>query len=182
MMLWAKKGPENTDATVSAALKRASELQIKHIVVASNTGKTATHFMDQGVEVVWVTHHVGFATPGECEVDPELKQKLLDGGAKMLTTTHLLAGVDRAVRLKFGGLYPAEIVSAALRMFGQGPKVCVEIAVMALDAGMVPHGEEIITVGGSGRGADTACVILPSHSNTFFDTSIKEIICMPRER
>lgn len=181
-MLWHSRGSENTEATVHAALKRAAELNIKHIVVASNSGRTATFFLDKGIDVVWVTHHVGFSGPGKCEVEPGFRQQLLDGGVKMLTTTHLLAGVDRAVRLKFGGLYPGEIVSAALRMFGQGPKVCVEISVMALDAGLIPFGEEIIAVGGSGRGADTACVILPSHSNTFFDTAVKEIICMPRER
>lgn len=181
-MLWNKKGADNTEATVNAALKRASELNIKHIVVASNTGKTATHFLNKGVEVTWVTHHVGFAGPGECEVDPELRQQLVDAGVKKLTTTHVLAGMDRAVRLKFGGLYPAEIVAAALRMLGQGTKVCVEISVMALDAGLIPFGEEIIAVGGSKRGADTACVIVPSHAKNIFDTSVKEIICMPRER
>jgi uncharacterized protein len=97
-----------------------------------------------------------------------------------LTTTHLLSGVDRALRNKFEGIYPAEIIASTLRMFGQGLKVCVEISVMALDAGLIPYGEEIITVGGTGRGADTAAVIVPAHSIKFFDTKIKEIICMPR--
>ncbi len=181
-MLWNSKGPENTEATVKAALQRAAELKIRHLVVASNTGKTATNFLSRGLDVVCVTHHVGFAAPGECEVDPDLRRVLQEGGVKILTTTHLLAGVDRAVRLKFGGLYPGEIVAAALRIFGQGPKVCVEIAVMALDAGLIPGGEEIISVAGSGRGADTACVVLPAHSHNFFDTAVKEIICRPRER
>ena len=99
----------------------------------------------------------------------------------MLTTTHLLAGVDRAVRNKFGGLYPAEIVAQSLRMLGQGVKVCVEISCMALDAGMTPYGKEIIAVAGSATGADTAVVIVPAHSNQFFDTKVKEIICKPRE-
>lgn len=66
-------------------------------------------------------------------------------------------------------------------MLGQGVKVCVEIAGMAADAGLVPYGEEIIAVAGSGTGADTALVITPAHSNNFFDTSVKEIICKPRE-
>ncbi|NLY83165.1 MAG: hypothetical protein GX084_00915, partial [Acholeplasmataceae bacterium] len=53
--------------------------------------------------------------------------------------------------------------------------------VMALDAGLIPYGREIIAVGGSGRGADTAVIIVPAHSNHFFDTRVKEIICKPRE-
>ena len=115
-------------------------------------------------------------------MNPEMRQKLASRGVKLLTTTHLLAGVNRALRNKFQGVYPNEVVSSTLRMLGQGVKVCVEISVMALDAGLIPYGEEIIAIGGSGRGADAACVIQPEHSNHFFDTVIKEIICMPREK
>ena len=43
-------------------------------------------------------------------------------------------------------------------MFSQGTKVAVEIAVMALDAGLIPW-RAVIAVGGSGRGADTAVVL-----------------------
>ena len=181
-LLWEKKGPQNTDATAEAALGRARELGIKYLVVASNSGETAEKFLDQGVEVICVTHHVGFAAPGKDETAPEKRRELQQKGVQVLTTTHLLAGVDRALRLQFGGVYPAEIIAAALRMFGQGVKVCVEIAVMALDAGLIPYGEEIIAVAGSARGADAACVVVPAHSNDVFKTVVKEIICMPREK
>ena len=63
---------------------------------------------------------------------------------------------------------------------GQGVKVCVEIAVMALDAGLIPHGEEIIVVAGSGRGADTAVIMHPAHANNILETKINEILCKPR--
>lgn len=52
----------------------------------------------------------------------------------------------------FHGVYPVEIIAAALRMFGQGTKVCVEVATMAADAGMIPSGEPVIVVGGTGPG------------------------------
>lgn len=181
-LLWEKKGLQNTEATAKAALGRARELGIKHLVVASNSGKTAEKFLDRGVEVVCVTHHVGFAAPGRDEMPPEKRRELQQKGVQMLTTTHLLAGVDRAFRLQFGGVYPAEIIASALRLFGQGVKVCVEIAVMALDAGLIPYGEEIVAVAGSARGADAACVIVPAHAHDFFKTAVKEIICMPREK
>jgi len=181
-LLWEKKGPQNTDATVEEALRRARELKIKYLVVASNSGRTAEKFLGKGLEIICVTHHVGFRNPGESEISDEMKEKMLQEGAQVLTTTHLLAGVERALRFKWGGLYPAEIIAAALRILGQGVKVCVEIAVMALDAGLIPYGEEVISVAGSATGADTACVIVPAHSNQFFDTAVKEIICMPRER
>jgi len=180
-MYWEQKGMTNTTATADLALKRAKELGIRQIVVASNSGHTAEQFLDNGVEVICVTHHIGFMSPGEDEMPPQVRQKLAGKGVRLLTTTHLLAGVDRAVRNKFGGLYPAEIIAQSLRMLGQGVKVCVEIACMALDAGLVPYGQEIVAVAGSATGADTALVIVPAHSNQFFDTKVKEIICKPRE-
>jgi uncharacterized protein len=180
MIYWSKAGKRNSNETASAALTRAAELGIKHIVVASNSGETANLFADKGFAVVCVTHHCGFKAPGENEMEPGERQNLQNQGLQVLTTTHLLAGVDRALRNKFEGVYPAEIVSSTLRLLGQGFKVCVEISVMALDAGMIPFGEEIIAIGGTGRGADTACVILPAHSSQFFDSQVKEIICMPR--
>lgn len=181
-MYWSKCGEENTKETVALAVKRAKELGIKRIVVASNTGRTALACAEAfDGEVICVTHHVGFMEPGVDEMPAQRREQLTAKGVKMLTTTHLMAGIDRAVRLKFGGLYPAEIMAASLRMLGQGVKVCVEVAVMALDAGLVPYGEEIIAIGGTGSGADTAVVILPAHSNSIFDTKVKEIICKPRE-
>ena len=149
-------------------------------MVASCTGKTAEKFTGCGLDVVCVTHHVGYAGPGRDEMDPSTRESLSRAGVKILTTTHLLAGVDRAIRNKFGGVYPAEIMAQALRIFGQGLKVCVEVASMALDAGLIPHGADVVAVGGSAAGADTAVVILPAHSNQFFDTRVREIICKPR--
>jgi len=182
MIYWTEKGKGNTENTVNAVLDRAKELGIKHIVVASNSGTTAELFIGKGLEVACITHQVGFKEPGDDEMDPEERKSLQEKGIKILTTTHLLAGIDRALRFKFEGIYPAEIVASALRMLGQGFKVTVEISVMALDAGLIPYGEEIISVAGTGRGADTAIVVAPAHSSQFFDTKVKEIICMPREK
>lgn len=185
MVYWDEKGPKNTEKTVRLALEKAAEKDVRYIVVASSTGRTAEIFMQEkkkeGPEIICVTYQAGFREPGQVVMPPETKSKLEGEGIKVLTTTHLLAGVNRALRFKFGGIYPAEIMANTLRMFGQGTKVCVEVSVMALDAGMIPYGEEVIAVGGSGRGADTALLMLPAHSHYFFDSKIKEIICKPRE-
>ena len=58
--------------------------------------------------------------------------------------------------------------------------VYLEIAVMAMDTGLIGPEEDVVTVGGTAKGADTAVVLTPAHSQSFFDTDIKEIICMPR--
>ena len=190
-LLWEEKGPQNTEGTLKTTLQRSSELGINNLVLSSNSGETIKTLLSlingQGLNasklnIVCVTHHVGFKGPGVDEMAPEIRNQLTEAGVKILTSTHLFAGLDRAVRNKFGGVYPAEIMAQTLRIFGQGVKVAVEVAGMAIDAGLIPHGEEVISIGGSAIGTDSAIVIVPAHSNKFFDTEVREIICMPRKK
>jgi hypothetical protein len=183
MGFWERSGPDNTAATVDEALRAARERALGHIVVASCTGRTVREILalePAGIAIVCVTHHVGFEGPGLDEMGDATREELAARGVKVLTTTHALAGVDRSLRLKFGGVSPPEILAGALRMFGQGVKVCAEVAIMALDAGLVPFGADVITIGGTGRGADTSCVVRPAHSNNVLDTRVVEILCRPR--
>ncbi len=187
---WESGGKHNTEGTASVALERANALGIADIVVATNTGYTMDVLLrlkDElypGVDLnlVAVTHHVGFRDPGEDEMPDEKRQEYADRGISVLTTTHLFANVERSITTEFGGLYPGGIVSATLRMFGQGTKVCLEIATMALDAGMIPYGREVMVLGGSGGGADTAMILRPAHAKNFFDTEVMEVVCRPRGR
>ncbi|HRX20928.1 MAG TPA: pyruvate kinase alpha/beta domain-containing protein [Syntrophomonadaceae bacterium] len=181
-MYWEEAGKSNTENTVKAAAAAARERGIKHIVIASNSGFSVEKLLTQdtqGISITVVTHHVGFRGPGEDEMPAEVRESLKQRGVQVYTGTHLLAGVDRGVRNQFGGVYPSEIIAQTLRMFGQGIKVAVEIAVMALDAGLIPYGEDIISIGGTSRGSDAAIIIRPAHANHFFDTIIHEIIAMP---
>lgn len=180
MITFDKVGAVNTDLVVSAALDYAEKHDIKKIVVASVTGTTASKFKDCGKKVVVVTHQNGFLHPGEQEFPEALRDELIKNGMDFLTTTHFFAGADRALNHKFGGIYPAELMAHTLRILGQGFKVSVEISIMAKDAGYIDADEDVIAIAGSGRGADTAIVIHPEHSNNFFATDVKEIICMPR--
>ncbi|MGN0962431.1 MAG: pyruvate kinase alpha/beta domain-containing protein [Clostridia bacterium] len=173
-------GKENTEATVKAVLEYAEKHHIQKIVVASSKGETAKHFLNCGKEVMVVTHQTGYKDRGVQEFPEDLRRELTDSGMQVLTTTHFLAGADRALNHKFGGIYPAELIAHTLRILGQGFKVCVEVSVMAMDAGFIGADEDIIAVGGSARGADTAVLLRPGHSQSFFDTDVKDIICMPK--
>lgn len=175
-----KPGPHNTERLMELVETRVRELGIRHVIVASTTGYTARCFKDKDFHVVVVTHHVGFRDPGVDEMGPAVKEELRRYGMDVLTQTHLLGNVERAVTSKHGGLYPGGMIANTLRMFSQGTKVAVEIAVMALDAGLIPYGIPVISVGGTSRGADTALVLKPSHAKTIFDTEILEIIAKPR--
>ena len=178
-----KPGKINTLETITLALNRAIELNIKDIVMASSKGfsaKEITKFDISRFNVVCVTHHAGFDKPGTVELSDVTRKYLEKHGIKLFRGTHFFSGVARAMRMEFGGIYTGEIVANTYRTFGEGMKVCVEIAIMALDAGLIPYGKEIIAIAGTSSGADTAIVLIPAHGKRFFDTKILEIICKPR--
>ncbi len=180
---WDSPGPERTKETLEAAIATARDKGLKWLVVPSTTGQTAkiaAGMIPEDMGLIIVTHVQGYKTPGESEMDASIREDLKERGIAVLTTTHLLANVERAITRGFGGLYPGGIVSATLRMFGQGTKVCVEIATMVLDAGLVPYGEDIVVCGGTGRGLDTALIMQPAHSHVFFEGEIREVIAKPR--
>jgi hypothetical protein len=177
-------GTANTDAVVQCVLNRLEKGDIEHVVVATTTGDTGVRFMDAlkdtGVQLICLTHHMGFREPNQIELEPMFSTQLREGGARLLTMTHALSGVARSISKKFGGISTPELIAQTLRMFGQGMKVCVEIAVMAADAGAIPSGRDVICVAGSGRGADAAVVLQPAHMNAFFDLKVREILCWPK--
>jgi len=184
-MYWEKSGGENTEKTLEIALRRLEDSDIGNVVIASNSGQTVNKFIEMAekpeLNVVCVTHHVGFKEPGVDEMGAQTRQELKEMNVEILTTTHALAGVARSIKQGYGGLYPAEIMAEALRMLSQGVKVAVEISVMALDAGLIPYDEDVMAIGGTGWGADTACLVRPGHSNRVFETDVLEVLCRPRK-
>ncbi len=182
VVYWDMGGPENTDATLDIAEKRANELGINTIIVASTKGnvglKAAQCF--KGKRVIVVRHVTGFEKPNENQMPEELRKQIEAAGATVLTAAHVLGGFGRAVRLKYNTVQPDELVAQSLRILGAGVKVGVECAAMAADAGLVRTDQEVITIAGTSSGADTAMVVQPSNAHTFFDTRIREILCKPR--
>ena len=73
-----------------------------------------------------------------------------------------------------------EIMAYTLRMLGQGVKVGLEISFMAADRGWVRTDEEVMTIAGTGRGADTAMIVKPSTSAYCLEAKVKEIVAKPR--
>jgi hypothetical protein len=177
-----KPGPKNTARTLEVAKRRADQLGVKSIVVATTSGETglraAKQFQDY--DVVVVTHSTGFREVNEQDLTEENRAAIKAAGATLLTCQHALGGVNRAVRKKLGTYLTDEIIAYALRTFGQGVKVCAEIAMMAADAGLVRVGEPCIVIAGTGQGADTAVVLVPANAQQFFDMRVMEILAKPR--
>ena len=175
-------GPANTGAVLEAAGRRAKELTIGRVVVASCTGRTAfaaRKIFAPSARIIAVTHVTGFAEPNVQELSEEDRRALQEQGVEVLTCAHAFGGVGRGVRNKVGTYQIDEIMAFTLRTFGQGTKVAVEIALMAADAGLIRTDEDVIAIGGSGKGADTALVLGPATSSHIFDLKVKEVICKP---
>ncbi len=179
-------GPGNTEAVAKAVAERQAALGIEHIVVASNSGKTAlalrAALQESGATIVCAGEHTGYRGGDEQDLTDEMRRDLEAKGIQVLITSHALSGVGRSITKKFGGVSHVEIIAHTLRQFGgHGIKVAVEVAVMAADSGLIPTDREVIAVGGTGRGADAAVVLKAAHMNNFFDLEIREIIAKPRQ-
>ncbi|MGY5874735.1 MAG: pyruvate kinase alpha/beta domain-containing protein [Candidatus Thorarchaeota archaeon] len=179
-----KASSEHTDA-VFAAVRQVlkSAKSIEHIVVATTGGETGSAavkaFSDK--KIIVVTHMTGYKEPNQNEITEENREAILSSGAQLLTTTHAFAGVSRGIRQSLGTWTATELVAIAFKTFGQGTKVCAEIALMAADAGLVPVDQDVICIGGTGRGADTAWIVRPANTNYYPQLRMKACICKPME-
>lgn len=179
---FARPGPQNTELLLKIAANRSQELGLKQAVVASTSGRTgvlATQYL-KGLALVVVSHSTGFLRPDYQEMNQENRRKIEAAGGRILTCQHAFGGVGRAVRKKLGSYQVDEIMAFTLRVFGEGVKVAIEIALMAADAGFIKTSEPCLAIGGTGSGADTALILKPTNSQTFFDLRVMEILAKPR--
>ncbi len=179
-------GKHNTEQTIEAAKKGALSLDLKFVVVASASGvtgiNTAEAFKGTGVKVVVVTEYAGMA-----EFMDENRRKLKELNADVITSTHsFLTPAESISKLYSGYCSENTIIKSVLRRFSQGVKVATEIMMMATDVGAIPPGEDVVSIAGTGSGADTAIVVKSCHSDDFFHKEkgieFREIITMPRKK
>lgn len=178
---FAQAGSQNTDRTLELVNARARALGIRRVLVASTGGATgvrATQLLSE-LEVIIVSHSAGFGQPNTQALTAQNRAAIEAAGGRILIGQHAFGGVGRAVRKKLGTYELEEIIAFTLRTFCEGIKVVAEICLMAADAGLVRTDEPVIAIAGTGRGADTAAVLLPTNAQTFFDLRFLEIVCMP---
>jgi hypothetical protein len=178
-----KPGMQNTDALLECVKEYIERESIKTVIISSSTGETGAKAAKtlKGINVVVVTHHHGFLQTGESELKEEFKKEILANGARIFTGTHALSSAERAIRKTYGTLEPLELIAYTLRLMGEGTKVCVEITLMAADAGLIPMDQDVVAIGGTGSGADTALRVKPANAARFFDLRIREVIAKPRD-
>ncbi len=172
-----KPGKENTEETLKLALDRAQARGISKIVLASTWGDTARlaaeRWAGAGIKMIVVPHQYGFISGREQRFPTQLKADLEKQGHEVHFGTMLFHTENMM------GSNVSRALANLLRCFCQGMKVCVEIVLMAADAGKVAEGENVVVVAGTGRGADTAVVASAASSFHIGEMHITEIICKP---
>ena len=181
-----EQGNDYTDDLIKAVRDKLETTdEIKRILIASATGESAVKLYGAlegfDVEIINVTHHMGFSGPNEPDISEDMVKKLEGYGIKTYFGIHAFSGAARGVTNKYGGYCPLDVVADTLRMFSHGIKVSAEISIMAADAGLIPVGEKIISIGGRGHGVDTAVIMTPVNSKDLFKLKFHEIIAMPKD-
>lgn len=166
---FAEYGPQNTEKVIEAVKNRVDN--VKTVVVASTSGETGVKFLKQlkdSADVIVVSHK---------EMQPTYKQQIIELGGKFVDKTHL--------PLHTNGM---DDVRETFRTFGQGLKVAIEVILIAADKGEINLYEDVIGVGGTGRGSDTAIIARATKTEEIFtgNTSkkleIREILAMPLKK
>ncbi len=167
---FAEYGPQNTENVIEVVKNRIEKGAINTVVVASTSGETGVTFLKNlgAAHVIVVSHK---------EMQSAYKKEITELGGNFVEKTHLplhAEGMDD--------------VRESFRTFGQGFKVAVEVILIAADKGEISLYEDIIGVGGTGRGSDTAIIARATTSEEVFSKDetkkleIREILAMPLKK
>ena len=186
-----KPGEHNTDLVIEAVVRRLEAGGVRKVIVASTSGETAlkfAHSLQHKGELVCVSEapyrHEAWGEKWPC-LQEGYKQELKKLGAVIIDQAPYVFHSSVLERSLWGSLSPEQLVKETLYSFGQGLKVAVEVALIAVSCGSIAPYEDVIGVGGSGKGADTAIVLRATYPATMFTKEtnkrleIKEIIAMP---
>jgi hypothetical protein len=191
-------GKQNTDNVVSIVLERLAADELDTVVVASTTGYTALRFVDalQERDISLQAGRMRLVSVAETPLirewgyeypclKPETKQELECRGVIVADRIPYLFHSSVLDNSRWQAPTPAEMLRETLYAFGQGLKVAVEVALIAVASGFIEPFHDVIAVGGTSRGADTAIVVratFPNHVYSQDDDKrlkIHEILCKP---
>jgi len=191
-------GPHNTDKVLEAVKARLKEGDIKHVVVASITGRTALKVAEElngmRVSLVCVSGYAGWLTQHGVEypfIKGEVREKLERLKVAIVDRTpSAFSGdtIDYGLA-RYGYIPPSWVASETLQALGgYGLKTAVEVLLMATDCSILPPLVDVIAVAGTDKGADTAIVARSTFSTWMFSSDstkrfqVLEILAMPRQK
>jgi hypothetical protein len=183
-------GEENTQMVIEAVSERLELGGIKRVIIASTSGKTALEFarsLKGKAELICVSEAPYRREWGEqwpC-LKQEFRQELEKLGVAIVDRAPYVLHSSVLEAARWPNTSPEQLVKETLYSFGQGMKVAVEVALTAVSCGYVIPYEDVIGVGGTSKGSDTAIVLRATYPAALFDKDtvkrleIKEIIAMP---
>ena len=188
-----KPGKHNTDKVVEVVRQRLAEGDINTIVVASTTGYTALKFSEAlqgqaGITLIGVAETPLIREWGAeypC-LQLETKQELERRGVIVADKIPYLLHSSILDYSQWKAPSAEEILRETLYAFGQGLKVAVEVVLIAVASGFLEPFQDVIAVGGTSRGADTAIVVRATSPNHVFSQNamkrlkIYEVLCKPQ--
>lgn len=104
------------------------------------------------------------------DIDENKKKLFEDLGIAVVKGTIPFFGPSFSMRLHINHTNSLDIVAKTLELISTGTLVCLETVLMAVDASVIPEGEEVIALAGTERGLDTAWVIRSCCSANLFHT------------
>ncbi len=186
-------GKINTMPLLQAVKKRAVELGVGQVVVASETGRSALLALEAlsgtPVRLVVVTHPPAttWGPRGDIPIGlqrPEYaaaREKLQAAGVPIVQGTRPLAPFSRS--LGWREPTPEMVIDRTMELFGAGTKIAIEVSAMATDAGAIPEGSEVIACAGTYKGLDTALVVRATYTAEFYTHfELSEVVARPRRR
>lgn len=186
-------GEENTDLVVEAVTKYVKKSNLRDVVVASTSGATALKFakaLKDQTRIICVSESPFRREWGNeypC-MNPKIKEELESLGVIVLEKIPYVLHGFLYETSKYNFPVPETVFKETLYAFGQGMKVAVEVVLSAVDCGVLEPFKDVIGVGGSGIGADTAIVLRSTYPGTVFSKEkekrleIREIIAMPLQK
>lgn len=189
------------------ACERAVAHGVQNVLVATNSGEsveTAQDVMGPNFDFYAVGNPSSSRAKGlvlHAGISPEVQARLEARGITVITrevsafsklpgnTTYRRA--NRAYVERFGGTYgPDEVVPQNIckvlnhvisEFFGDGPRVCMEIVLMAADSGQLPLAGDCMAIARPLGYAHTAMVITPVTSDHLFGTQfrVKDLLLVP---
>ena len=189
-------GPQNTEAVIAAVKERITQGDIRTVIVASESGKTALALAEAlkgtDVHLICVAQYPGYTyvlnRPWPA-IKKEMRSKLDDLGVKVLDETPWIFGCSFDTAL-LNDAAPTMLIGKFLsRTFGFGVKTCIEVALIAAEGASLELDKDIIAVAGTGYlggGADAAIVVraAPVYEGAFLKNEggieVREILAMPR--
>jgi hypothetical protein len=164
-------GPENTNDVIKAVYEKVKEKNINTVIVASTSGETGLKFVKALKDIAKV-----IAVSYE-KMNPKFKEEIIKLGGIAIDETHL--------PLHEKGM---DDIRNAFYTLGQGFKVAIEVILIAADEKVINLYEDVIGVGGTDKGADTAIVARSTTTKEIFSKDknkkleVREIIAMPLKK